>query len=185
MTAGAFDAVVLAGGRSERMAGTDKTRLVVGGATLLDRVLTAVAGASRVVVVGEPRSTAAAVTWTREQPPGGGPAAGAAAGLALTTAPVIVLLAGDLPFVTADTVATLVAAVHDDGAVLVDAEGHPQWLCSAWSAMALRAAGLGADVSLRSTLGALRFAVVEASVDQPAWLDCDTPQDLRRARELA
>ena len=42
-----FDAVVLAGGRAERLDGADKAALDVAGATLLDRALRAVAGARR------------------------------------------------------------------------------------------------------------------------------------------
>jgi molybdopterin-guanine dinucleotide biosynthesis protein A len=184
MTDAGFDAVVLAGGRSSRMAGDDKTRLVVGDTSLLDRVLSAVSVARSVVVVGEQRPTTAPVTWTREDPPGGGPAAGAAAGLSLVTAPVVVLLAGDLPFVTADTVAALVASVDGDGAVLTDAGGRPQWLCSVWLASSLRGAQLAPGSSLHATLGELRFATVAATGDPPVWLDCDTPDDLQRAREL-
>ncbi|MFD9249059.1 NTP transferase domain-containing protein, partial [Streptomyces bottropensis] len=42
----AFDAVVLAGGAARRLGGADKPALRVGGRALLDRVLTACAGAA-------------------------------------------------------------------------------------------------------------------------------------------
>ena len=47
MTAPSYDAIVLAGGQSRRMQVEDKTRVMVGGRPLLDRVLAAVAGGRR------------------------------------------------------------------------------------------------------------------------------------------
>ncbi len=128
----AFDAVVLAGGHSRRMGGGDKTALPVGGVPLLDRALRAVAQASAVIVVGDERPTTRAVTWARERPSGAGPAAAVAAGVALTGAPLVAVLAGDLPFVTGATVARLLASARPNGAVLVDEGGAPQWLLGAW-----------------------------------------------------
>ncbi|MCM3926296.1 NTP transferase domain-containing protein, partial [Frankia sp. AiPs1] len=54
-------ALVLAGGAAHRLGGRDKPAVVVGGTTLLDRVLAAVAGAGieRVVIVGPRRQLAA------------------------------------------------------------------------------------------------------------------------------
>ncbi|MBV9293581.1 MAG: NTP transferase domain-containing protein, partial [Frankiales bacterium] len=100
MTGPSYDAIVLAGGQSRRMQVEDKTRVMVGGRPLLDRVLAAVAGAAQVIVVGEERRTDVPVRWTCEEPRGSGPASALAAGLALADADVVVVLAGDLPFVT-------------------------------------------------------------------------------------
>ena len=179
-----FDAVVLAGGTSRRMGGGDKTALRVGDTTLLDRVLIALADARRIVVVGDERATAVPVTWTREQPPGGGPAAAAAAGLAGATSPFVLLLAGDLPFVSLGTVRRLLAAAEPSGAVLADPQGHPQWLLGAWP-RELVAAALGgeqAGASLRAALAPLHPTVVPAAAEGAEWLDCDDPHDLDTAR---
>jgi molybdopterin-guanine dinucleotide biosynthesis protein A len=183
VTAEAYDAIVLAGGSASRMGGEDKSALVVGGLTLIDRVLAAVAGAGTVVVVGDPRPTAADVTWTREQPTGGGPAAAARAGLDLVTAGIVVLLAADLPFFTAVATQRLVAATGNAGAVLTDGAGREQWLAGAWRSDVLRAADLRPGGSLRAALAAL--APTHLPVDGHEVLDCDTPDDLARARELA
>jgi molybdopterin-guanine dinucleotide biosynthesis protein A len=122
-----FDAVVLAGGRAERLGGTDKAALEVGGATMLDHALAAVSGARRVVVVGDERPTGNPVLWTRERPAYGGPVAATYAGLdALRRdgpagGALIVVLAVDMPAVTAGTVERLLAgASGHEGAVLVD-----------------------------------------------------------------
>lgn len=182
MTASGWDAVVLAGGDARRM-GTDKLALDVGGRSMLDRVLDAVADADRVIVVGPRRDTDRPVVWCREDPPGTGPAAALAAGRAHVEAPIAVVVAGDQPLLTADLLARLRAAVDAGGAIAVDADGRPQWLCSAWRADALREAPLAAGGSLRRAFGALPWAAVPA--DPMTVFDCDTEQDLHRARELA
>ena len=136
-----FDAVVLAGGRAERLGGADKAGLEVDGVSLLERALAAVAAARSVVVVGDERPTSREVSWVREEPAYGGPVAATYAGLdALTRGtPVqfrgeagsetpethgstpIVVLAVDMPDVTAETVGRLVeGGVGRDGAVLTD-----------------------------------------------------------------
>ena len=186
MTAGGapagWDAIVLAGGQSRRM-GADKLALEVGGLTLLERVLQAVADADRLVVVGPQRDVTREVLWCREEPAGGGPAAAVQAGLAHVERECVVLLAADQPFADRGVVAELLRAAQElDGAVAVDGSGHPQWLCSAWRADALRGARLGPDVSLRASIGALRWTPLP--VEAQTALDCDTPEDLRRAREL-
>ena len=176
-----YDSIVLAGGRSRRMNVADKTALTVGGQRLLDRVLAANEHARSVVVVGPERAVQRPVTWVQEQPEGGGPAAAVAAGLAVTSADIVVLLAGDLPLVTTDQVDRLVAAVSDDGAVFVDGHGNEQWLCGAWRADVLRALSLTAGGSLHRAFAPLTFARL---VDPRPALDCDTPADLMRAEEL-
>jgi molybdopterin-guanine dinucleotide biosynthesis protein A len=178
-----YDAIVLAGGSARRLGRTDKAALLVDGITLLDRVLAAVAGAKTVVVVGDERPTVATVTWTREEPVGTGPAAATRAGLVAVTAATVLLLAADLPFLTAATVARLLAHAGKTGAVLVDADGHEQWLAGAWPTDVLRMAELSPGGSLRAALAPLQPTHVPA--DAHELLDCDTPDDLARARELA
>jgi molybdopterin-guanine dinucleotide biosynthesis protein A len=182
-----FDALVLAGGAARRLGGVDKPALTVGGVPLLDRVLLACSAAAVTVVVGPPRSTGRPVRWTREAQPGSGPVAAVAAGLALVTAPTLVLLAGDLPFLGPHVLQQLLDGMSADGAVLVDDTGREQWLCSAWHTDALRAADLTTD-RLSRLLGDLRATRVSLPLEPgqvAPWVDCDTHEDLRRARELA
>jgi molybdopterin-guanine dinucleotide biosynthesis protein A len=185
-------AIVLAGGTSQRMAGGDKLDAEVGGEPILARVVAAAcaAGARRVVVVGPTRPGVDA-TFLQEDPPGGGPAAGLAAGLAVVDEPLVLVLAGDLPFVDAESLRTLLdAAWHVPGAVAVDEDDQPQWLLGAWvrRALANRIAMVGAGSltgrSVRSFLEPLEPARVRlaAGSGPPPWFDCDTPDDLARAR---
>jgi molybdenum cofactor guanylyltransferase len=223
----AFDAVVLAGGRSTRLGGADKPGLVVGRRTLLGSVVWAVteAGASRVVVVGPQRPAALGaatlspgtgspgtgspgtgslaaggagahggeqVRYTREDPPGGGPVAALRCGLAEVSAPDVVLLAADLPFLRPVHVTRLLAAaagLPTRGAALLDASGRSQWLASCWPAAVLRAALEDyPGSSLRGVLGPMEPVLLPdetAAGEPPPWLDCDTADDLRVAQDWA
>lgn len=107
----AYDAVVLAGGAASRLGGADKPAVRVGGRSLLDRVLDAVADAGTVVVVGPRRPTRHEVRWVREVPPGAGPVPALMAGLTQVDAEVVAVLAADLPFLDAPTVRRLVDVV--------------------------------------------------------------------------
>ena len=186
MTAGAlavrWDAIVPAGGQSRRM-GADKLALEVAGMTLFGRVVHALSGAHRLVVVGPERAAARDVVWCRESPVGGGPAAAVHAGLSHVTSEFVVLMAADQPFADRGIIAELQGAIDAaDGAVAVDDTGHPQWLCSLWRTAVLRDVPLGPDAALRDTIGRLGWQPVRVEADR--LLDCDTPEDFRRAREL-
>lgn len=126
--AGEWGAVILTGGTAHRLGGADKATLVVAGRSLLERALAAVVGAVEVVVVGPATEVSGGpVRFVREEPAYGGPAAGLSTGVQALTADLAVVLAVDLPFVTAATVGRLLdAAPAHDGAVLVDAGGRRQ-----------------------------------------------------------
>ncbi|WP_413230138.1 molybdenum cofactor guanylyltransferase [Kitasatospora herbaricolor] len=189
-----YDAIVPAGGAARRLGGADKPGLTVGANTLLDRVLAACAGAATSVVVGPARpTTRTGLCWTREQPPGGGPVAAVAAGLAQVSAPVVLLLAADLPFLDERTVHRLVEALDGPGGegpntpeavLLVDAAGRDQPLAAAYRTAALRAAlaalGDPAGLPLRRLTGGLR--TVRLADADGVTHDCDTWEELARAR---
>lgn len=185
-----FDAIVLAGARSERMSGRDKAELMVGGRRLIDRALEAVSGARRTVVVGPPRPVAYAVEWTSESPPGGGPAAALKAGIGCVSSEIVVLVAVDLPFLGPPLVSRLAGELaHDtgtaarpEGVILCDASGRDQPLAGAYLARRLRALlemheALG-GVSLKAVLGPLRLKRV---TETEATFDCDTWADVEAA----
>ncbi|MCW2684412.1 MAG: hypothetical protein JWP33_2325, partial [Blastococcus sp.] len=150
-------AVVLAGGKAARLGGQAKPQLVVGGRPMLETVLDAVADATHRVVVGPPQAVPADVVLVREQPPGGGPVAALRAGLAEVSTDVVLLLAGDLPFLTAALVQELRRRLTGDGILVVDDTGRDQLLVGAWRTAALRAAVAGSNgpTSLRKVFAPL------------------------------
>ena len=202
-----FGALILAGGKGRRLGGVHKPGLLVGGVSLLDRVLAAVAGAAPVVVVGPPQPVPPAVVLVREEPAGGGPVAALAAGLPLlyagpgTTARWLALVAGDLPFLRPATFDLLrgvaskkstTGSATTDGAVLIDGDGRDQYLAGVYRVDALRAAldavGDPAGVALRRVVGGLDLCRVAPPPEPgaaPPWFDCDDAEDVRLAESFA
>ena len=179
-----FAAVVLAGGTAARLDGADKASVEVGGSTLLEHALAATAEATETVVVGDPVPTSRPVTFTREDPAYGGPAAGLLAGRdALARTPeLLVVLAVDMPGVTAATVARLVGGLAGDGAFLADGAGRRQ-LAGVLRVDALDRAR-PEDVHglpIHRLLGSLDLALVTAVGDEAH--DVDTWADLARLRD--
>jgi len=189
-----IDAVILMGGRAERLGGISKGDLRVGGRTLLERVVDAAGVARDRVVVGESGASLLppGVRVVREEPPFSGPAAAVAAGVRAlrADADAVLLLAGDQPFVAAAVAPLLAALAGDaddppaDGARVVDAEGRPQHLtCVVRSAAlndaiaAIAASGSLVGVSMRRLLQPLRMLDVRvastATMDVDTWADAD------------
>lgn len=185
-----FDAVVLAGGASERLGGVSKPDVEIGGRRLVDGALVAVADAREIVVVGEV-SVPEGVHRTLEDPPLGGPVAGVAAGLdrlggAGPVAPWTVLLACDLADPLPALGRLLAAWSHaqraaevptdeHDGWCLEDSTGQPQWLFGIHRTESLRQAlerlVSPRDRSMRSLFAASTLVTVPASDDDLADID--------------
>ncbi|MFD8743970.1 NTP transferase domain-containing protein [Streptomyces sp. NPDC059616] len=187
----AYDAIVLAGGAAKRLGGADKPGIRVGGRALLDRVLAACADASTTVVVGGRRSTVRPVVWTHEEPRGGGPLAALGAGIRRTTAERVLVLSADLPFLGAETVATLLAAAGQgqrDGALCTDQEGRDQPLVAVYRAeplrreLALLATEHGGLSGLPLRLLTPELDLARVAADPLASFDCDTWEDIASAR---
>lgn len=195
----AFDAIILAGGRSSRLnpetdehsIKVDKATLKIADVTLLESTLNAVANATQIVVVGPydlqvPRE----VRLTREDPPLGGPAAGILAGLRTLEradrAEVTVILACDMPNI-APAVPRLLEALQSspdsDGVVAIDSSGRRQHLVVAARSdkLARQANGLGGADGLSARQFFSGLNLEELALTQEESRDIDTWQD---AREL-
>ena len=180
-----LDAILLAGGRAARVGGAAKPLFRVDGTTLLARAVSAArgAGAARIVVAAPVLDIDLDVTWVREDPPFGGPVAGTLAGLAAVAGDEVLLLACDLVDPSAAVAALPPIPVDADGVCLAEG-GRPQWLTGRYRTAALREAasdvpGGGRDAAMRTLLGSLRIA----RIDAPAALsrDVDTWDDLTAA----
>ncbi|WP_375386868.1 NTP transferase domain-containing protein [uncultured Amnibacterium sp.] len=175
-------ALLLAGGAGSRLGGVDKAALRLGGTTLLEAALAALAGLE-VVVVGPPRGLAG-VREVQEAPPRSGPAAAVAAGLAvLPVCDEVLLLAVDLPRLPEAVPRLLASPMGPDGVVAIDAADRVQWLLGRYRLPAMRAAvaalGEPAGRSLRALLGGLALAPLRLPPGVDA--DVDTVTDARRA----
>lgn len=183
-----FDAIILAGGAGKRLGGVDKGALSIDGRTLLDRVIDAVSGARRVVVVGEPPTTAgdARITVVRERPAGGGPAAAIGAGVAtLQGSAAVVVLACDMPGIAAALPPLLdgLASMPEADGVLARDGDRIQYLAGVHRLAALRAAVEGRGTlhgtSVRELMGALDLRVVDVPAGSTS--DIDTWDDATAA----
>lgn len=156
--------------------------MVVDGRTLLDRTREAVAGATRVVVVGDVEAPGAVVV--REEPRFAGPAAGIGAGLAQVTAPWVMLVACDQPFL-ADAVGPLLDARTSGGVVAVDAGGRRQHLTSIVATRELRTAAASHPTLTNLSVHALLepLDLVEIALPAHATHDVDTWDDRDVAEE--
>lgn len=182
-----YDAVIVAGGRATRLAGSNKPEWLHDGHRLLDDALAAAAGARRTVVVGDVE-VPAGVLITREDPPFGGPVAAVAAGLALldqaTAQPRpawVLLLASDLPH--AERAVRRLLSVDPgshDGILLIDSDGRPQWLigCYRLAALTRQLAQPNPPNSLYGLLEPLDLLAVPTSAELTA--DVDTTADAAR-----
>jgi len=173
-----WDAIVLAGGRGERLGGVSKSDIVIGDTALLDVALAALAGAAEVVIVGGPGREG--VRWTLEDPPGGGPAAGVLAGVAALAdgrgaSPWTLVLAVDTPG-AADAVPVLLGARAKDGAWIVDADGRAQQLLAVYRTTALGLDGDPHGAPMRTLVAGLDMVAV---ADPAATAhDVDTWEDV-------
>ncbi len=137
---------ILAGGRSRRMGGRHKATLPMAGGTVLGCILQGTGALGLPCwLVGAHEScpedpdliaalSATGLPMTRDRRPDAGPLAGLDAAFAATSAQRILLLACDLPFVTAGFLSWLVAQADDAGAIPVDASGRLQPLCAVYGA---------------------------------------------------
>ena len=204
-TSATVAAIILAGGASSRLGGTDKTRLPIAGASALERVLRAAPVGRRIVVgpSGEDGDVLAerhGARFVLEDPPRSGPLAALARGVAEfsegTDEAIVLVLGGDMPLLRPETLRALAArSVETDRVVALESkDGHVQFLGAAWPLGRLRAAlaeiehtgGGWADLSLRRLYGTLgEGELVSLPVTGSEAADIDTPDALDQVRRAA
>ena len=104
-------ALILAGGKATRFGGVAKHELVVDGETIFARQVRVLAPRVAEILVSSPRDIAGYRTL-RDAAADVGPLAGIAAGLAACTTPWLVVLAGDMPYITATLIDQLITRAH-------------------------------------------------------------------------
>jgi molybdopterin-guanine dinucleotide biosynthesis protein A len=188
-----IDAAILVGGQGRRLGGQDKSRLEIDGVTVLDRLLAVLdAVPARVMLVGGPadRAWPDGVQPVPDAKAGLGPLGGIHAALTHATGDRALILACDMPFLTAPFLAWLAVQGREaDVTVPRDARGmHP--LCAVWATTALPVVERLLDRGVRkvgTALDALRVQVVEGATleafDPDGWLlhNINTADDYQRA----
>jgi molybdopterin-guanine dinucleotide biosynthesis protein A len=111
-------ALILAGGRASRLGGVAKHELVVDGAPIFTRQVTVLAPRVAEILVSSPRDVPGYRT-IRDSIEGAGPLAGIAAGLVAARTPWLLVVAGDMPYLSGPLVDLMLAARRDD----IDAVG--------------------------------------------------------------
>lgn len=177
-------AIVLAGGRSIRF-GSDKLVFPLFGQPLLHHALRiAAACADEVVVVIAPHApipdlpadVSTPIRFARDPEPGVGPLAGLVAGLAATSAPVALVLGGDMPWVPPAIGALLLAAVaRQEGAEAAALEeGHDlRPLPLAVRTLAARVTGQLLLGGGERRLRALMMMLVTTAIPEAVWRTVD------------
>jgi len=164
--------VLLAGGAARRFGGRPKGLATIGGVRLADRVLEALrASTSTQVVVA---NDAAAHEWfpreriIADEQLGLGPLAGIAAALEAAEGQPVIVVAWDMPFVTAELLQRLraQAAVHSDVDAVVPVHGATSEPLCAWYAPSA-----GAVCSSLLERGERRARALAASLPRVEWLD--------------
>lgn len=193
-------AVILAGGRGERLGGAVKALVMVGGVRLVDRVLARVATCDPLIVAHGPHDRAAlglpdGVAGVADLPGDyAGPLAGFAAAVAALPGDIELLISAavDSPFLPVDYVERLMSALGDAPAAIARYGEQPYPTSSIWRVERFR------DLPERVLAGtapcslkALAAEAAAVAVDWPVgpagdpFANINTPEDLAVAEARA
>jgi molybdopterin-guanine dinucleotide biosynthesis protein A len=168
-------ALILAGGKATRLGGIAKHELVIDGETIFARQVRVLAPRVAEIIVSG--AEVAGYRTVLDAVDGAGPLAGIAAGLAAATTPWLLVIAGDMPYLTGELIDAMVALAHaDDGdvdAVGVRSAGLPEPLLAVLSPRMLPL--------VERRLGARRWKASGLLTDEGArvrWLDDPDPRAL-------
>jgi molybdopterin-guanine dinucleotide biosynthesis protein A len=143
-----LSAAILAGGRATRYGGQDKSALVVDGRTIFDRQVAELSQiAGEILLVGgtmspemPPLDKRPGVTPIADLRPGCGPLGGLHAALTAAQGDVVIVVACDMPYVSAALLAYLAALAGEPGgftAVVPQTERRYHPLCAAYTRAAV------------------------------------------------
>lgn len=174
---------VLVGGNSSRM-GRDKARLPMGGGTLVERVAEAVsAAAGSVTLVGAPeRYAGLGLRVLADTRPQAGPLAGIHTALSASPAAWNLIVACDMPGISASFLSALLAAAEASAAdCLLPAgpSGLPEPLCAVYHARCLDSIEAALDRGVRKvTEGLSDLRVATWNVAESGWFqNVNTPEE--------
>lgn len=183
---------ILAGGGARRLGGLAKGLELVDGARIVDRVAAALAEvADEIFLVGAPPAVAAALPALRsidDDAPGAGPL-GAIVSALRATGRDTMIVAWDMPFVTAKELRPLLVAPRNAEAAVWGVDGRMEPLCALYRASALgplSEAFAAGERSPREALQRLRVHLVRhpADGDPRPFASVNTAEQLAAARDV-
>lgn len=178
-------ALILAGGKATRFGGIAKHELVVGGETIFARQVRVLAPRVAEILVSSRRDIPGHRT-VRDEVEGAGPLAGIVAGLAACRTPWLLVVAGDMPYLTGDLIDRLRALRSSDvDAVGIRSHGLPEPLVCVLHTRVLpvvqrRIAAGDYKASRLFTDDSLRIAWID-DADPAALRNINAPEDLAPA----
>lgn len=190
-------AAILAGGRARRFGGRPKPLLTVGDRRIIDRqlaVLRTVAERVAVVTADRARYGALGIPLWEDLLPGRGPLGGIYTALVNAATPQTLIVAGDMPFLTAPFLRHLARTGRGVDVALARTADGPQPLCASYCRTcvdpirrnlergALRVADLLAEVRVRE-IGPDELAGYDR--DGTLFFNVNTPADHARGLALA
>lgn len=191
-----ISAAILAGGRARRFGGADKASLVVGGARIIERqlaTLSTVTDDVRIVSNDPARYAALGVRVIPDRIAGAGPLGGVHAALVDAAYHGVIVLACDLPFVTAallEALAIEFGTGDETDAVVPRSSRGLEPLCALYArrcAETVRRRIEAGNLEMRGLLTELRFKELRPEGVPPfddgsVFLNVNTPHDYERAR---
>jgi molybdopterin-guanine dinucleotide biosynthesis protein A len=182
-------ALILAGGHSVRM-GRDKRLLDVRGRRMIDVVAATTARVSSTIrFVGSPPAGFDASLWIPDAMEDAGPLAGLVAGLGAIQDDRALVLAADMPLVTAEALEFLIAHHTLAAAVVAFAGGRAHYLCGVYSKACIAAAALLLESPLprdrsmhrlAGIVGAELLSMPENKFDASMFESINTPEQYER-----
>lgn len=193
-----MDAAILAGGRARRFGGRDKSSLDVGGASILERQLAALRSvAGRILVVsGNPaRFQERGLDAVADLVPGAASLGGIYTALTHAATEHVLVVACDLPFLTASFLRRLTTeARHADEAVVPRSADGWQPLCAVYARRLADTARRQIEarrLKIVDFLASTRVreigpdAIAEDDPDGLLFFNVNSPADWQRANQLA
>jgi molybdopterin-guanine dinucleotide biosynthesis protein A len=187
-------AAIIAGGRAQRLGGLDKWTLPVGGRRILDRQLSVLRHVvEHILIVTDDlhRFQGSGLRVCADLIPGAGPLGGLYTALVRAPTEHTVVVACDLPFLTASFLRHLATRVGTNDAAIPRTEAGPQPLCAVYARSCIE------PIRARLERGALQVSALTQAMnvthldapelapfdpDGTLFMNINRPSDYRRAR---
>jgi len=183
---GSFSGVILAGGQSRRM-GTDKASLPLFGRTFAEHQAEKLRALGiRDILFSGGGDAPAGTRAVPDELPGRGPLGGLHAALKRAEHPACLVLPVDAVLVPESVLRALLEA-HRGGVTVLSHSGRPEPLLAVYDSdlwgLAEELLRQGGDTSARAFLERAGYRELPYDGDETLLMNCNTPEDYRRARE--